>query len=219
MKNIKTFYKKNIFLLSVLCIFFVFTYNINSENTKIRSDTALIIIDVQYFYFPGGAFPLNNPGKTAENIKKILTKFRSWEKQVIHIRHNSKNGGEIYKLLAPLENEKVISKNFANSFKDTDLLSYLRGNGISRLVLTGMQTHMCVEATVRAASDYGFKCIVISDGCTTRDLKFNGKVTDALHVHNSTLSTLSGTYAEITDTVNYMKKKPGKVLSEKPDIR
>ncbi|MCK5004922.1 MAG: cysteine hydrolase [Candidatus Aminicenantes bacterium] len=172
-----------------------------------EKDTALIIIDVQYFYFPGGALSLNNPEQTAENIKKILTKFRSEKKTVIHIRHNSKKGGEIYKLLTPLKNEKVISKNFANSFKDTDLLSHLKKNGISRLVVTGMQTHMCVEAAVRAAADYGFKCIVISDGCTTRDLKFNGKITEAGDVHNSTLSTLSGTYAEITDTANYLKNK------------
>ena len=170
-------------------------------------DTALIIIDVQYFYFPGGALPLNNPEQTAENIKKIMTKFRSEKKTVIHIRHNSKKGGEIYKLLTPLKNEKVISKNFANSFKDTDLLSHLKKNGISRLVVTGMQTHMCVEAAVRAAADYGFKCIVISDGCTTMDLKFNGKITKAGDVHNSTLSTLSGTYAEITDTANYLQKR------------
>lgn len=218
MKNNRNIFNK-IFLIPIIFVIVISAGTLSPGKDVERKDTALIIIDVQYFYFPGGALPLNNPGETAENIKKVLTKFRSVGKQVVHIRHNSKKGGEIYKLLAPLKNEKVISKNFANSFKDTDLLSYLRENGISRLVVTGMQTHMCVEATVRAASDYGFKCIVISDGCTTRDLKFNGKVTRAGDVQNSTLSTLSGTYAEITDTANYMKKKHDTSIYEKHEIR
>jgi len=202
-KNRSIFNK--IVLFPVVFVLILSNSTLFPGNNISGEDTALIIIDVQYFYFPGGALPLNNPEGTAENIKKILTRFRSGNKHVIHIRHNSKKGGKIYELLTPLKNEKVISKNFANSFKDTDLLSHLNKNGISRLVVTGMQTHMCVEATVRAAADYGFKCIVISDCCATRDLKFNGNVIKSGEVHDSTLSTLSGTYAEITDTGNYLK--------------
>lgn len=206
MKSKRIYYKTNIFLISLLFVFFVSTYTINSENIIKSSDKALLIIDVQYFYFPGGALPLNNPEQTAEKIKMIIAKFRSDKDLIIHIRHNAKNGGEIYRSVTPLKNEKVITKNYANSFKETDLLKYLKNNGVKHLIITGMQTHMCVEAAVRAAADYGYKCTVISDGCTTRDLKFNDKIIRAEDVHNSTLSTLSGTYAEITDTKTYLKK-------------
>ena len=180
--------------------------NLYTDNSDNRKATALLIIDVQNFYFPGGALPLIEPEKAADNIKKLLVNFRAERKPVIHIRHNVKKGGEIYRVLIPLEKEKIIFKDHANSFRDTVLLEYLKEKKIGTLVITGMQTHMCVEAATRAAADLGFKCIVVSDACATRDLKFGDKTIRSEDVHHSTLSSLSRTYAEITDTESFLKK-------------
>ena len=68
-----------------------------------------------------------------------------------------------------------------------------------------MQTHMCVEAATRAASDYGFKCILIHDACTTKDLKFGDKTIKSEDVHYSTLSTLKN-YSLVESTKEYLKK-------------
>ncbi len=204
-------YKRYIVSFFTIIIFFsVVRTNLLPDDPVEIKTTALLIIDVQNFYFPGGALPLKGPENAAINIKKILTKFRSAGDPVIHICHIVKKGGEIYKILEPEKDEKVFYKAHANSFRETRLLEYLREKNIGTLVITGMQTHMCVEAAVRAAADYGFKCIVISDGCATRDLKFGDKTIRADDVHYSTLSSLSKTYSEIIDTESYLKNPDGK---------
>ncbi|NOQ25192.1 MAG: isochorismatase family protein [Bacteroidales bacterium] len=167
--------------------------------------TALIIIDIQNFYFPEGSVPLFEPEKAAENAKKLLTFFRDQNMTVIHVRHNTNSGAEIHNLVSPKENEKVISKDKANAFVGTDLLEYLNYNKITNLILCGMQTHMCLEAATRAASDFGFNCTVIEDACATRDLKYGDTTVKAKDVHFSTLSTLNGTYAKILTRQEYFE--------------
>jgi len=168
--------------------------------------TALLLIDIQNFYFPGGKSELIEPVKAAENAAKILAEFRKEGMPVIHVRHNSEPGGEIYKLVEPLPGEKIISKSAVNSFVGTDLLDYLKAENIRTLVICGMQTHMCVEAATRAASDLGFSCILIKDACATKDLKFDDKVIKAEDVHYSTLSTLRN-YATIESTAQFLENK------------
>ena len=185
-------------LFSVVALILFGYFNATGQQiTNGNSKTALVIIDIQNFYFPDGALPLYEPEKAADKAKELLVEFRKNDMLVIHIRHNAKSGAEIYHLVAPLANEKVISKDKANAFIGTDLLDYLNENNIINLVLCGMQTHMCLEAATRAASDYGFNCTVINDACTTRDLQFGDVIVKAQDVHYSTLNTLNGTYAKI----------------------
>ena len=91
-------------------------------------------------------------------------------------------------------------KSEVNAFQDTELLGLLRDAGIERLVLCGMQTHMCLEGAARAAADHGFACVVVADACATRDLERDGSVVAAEDVHRATLATLDGAYAEVVDT-------------------
>jgi len=142
----------------------------------------------------------------AENAAKLLAEFRNNGMPVIHVRHNSDTEGEIHKLVEPLPGENVISKNEVNCFAGTDLLNYLKANGITNLVICGMQTHMCVEAAVRAAADLGFTCLLIKDACATKDLKFDEKVIKAEDVHYSTLATLRS-YASIESTGEFLIKQ------------
>ena len=175
-------------------------YSQEAKSLFKKDETALVIIDIQYFYFPGGSVPLFEPEKASEKASQVLNGFRNKDMLVIHVMHNAKSGAEIYPDVIPLEGEKVISKNEANSFKDTDLLPFLNENKIKNLVIVGMQTHMCVEAATRAGYDLGFKCLVVEDACTTRDLKYGDNMVPAKEVHYSTLSSLSGYYARILST-------------------
>lgn len=191
---------KKIFLLIVLTVSFLF-----KPEAQVHK-TALLIIDIQDFYFPGGKSALVEPALAAINAARLLERFRKEKMLVIHVRHNSESGGKINDIVKPLPDEKVISKSTVNCFVGTDLLSFLKSNSTDTLVICGMQTHMCVEAATRAASDLGFKCILIHDACATKDLTFGNKVIKAEDVHFSTLATLKS-YAKVESTEEFLKGK------------
>ena len=190
---------------NILLAIFIGLFSLSSAQTMDKN-TALLIIDIQDFYFQGGDSELVNPDKASLNAKKILEYFRLNNLPVIHIRHNYEPGGNIHKNVIPIKSEKVISKNEVNCFKDTDLLEYLKTNSIETIIICGMQTHMCVEAATRASYDYNFKTVLIHDACATRDLKFLDYSIKAVDVHNSTLSTLKS-YAKIIDAKSFIGGK------------
>jgi nicotinamidase-related amidase len=169
------------------------------------ADIALLLIDIQNFYFPGGRSELRDPEAASSKAQKLLLKFREKNGLVVHIRHNAETGGEIHKNVYPKEGEKVVSKNHVNCFKDTDLLEYLRKHRIKKLVICGMMTHMCVEAAVRAAHDYDFDITLIHDACATRALTFGDTEVSAADVHLSTLSSLNRYYARVLNTETFLK--------------
>jgi nicotinamidase-related amidase len=108
-------------------------------------------------------------------------------------------GSDIHDAVAHFEGEPIVYKHEPNSFLNTNLLEMLRGWGIERIVITGMMTHMCVDATTRAASDFGFKVIVAEDACASRDLKFGETTIPADHVHKAFLAALKS-YGEVLKT-------------------
>lgn len=169
-------------------------------------ETALLIIDIQNFYFAGGSSELVNPVPASLNAQKLLAKFRKAKQPVIHIKHGDGAGSEIHPNVAPMPGEKIIVKKEVNCFKNTDLLEYLQENGIRKLVLCGMQTNMCLEAATRAAADYGFECIVIHDACAAKNQTFGGITVKAEDVHLATLATLKA-YAKIESTADFLSTK------------
>jgi len=195
----------------------VFQYSVSSQQKGDNLRTALLIVDIQNFYFPGDGPGLVNAEQASLTAKEILQVFRDKKLLVVHVRHKSLKGSEIHKNVEPLPNEKVIMKEEVNSFHRTDLLEYLKVNNITRLVIIGMQTQMCLEAAVRAAHDHGFECIVIQEACATRDLRFGGKVVKAEDVQASTLATISdGGYGKVIE-MNVFKETPDKYLFQKSD--
>jgi nicotinamidase-related amidase len=190
--------KKGILSIVILTMLIL---NISAQTGR----KALLIIDIQDFYFPGGRSALAGPEKAAANAALLLERFREEKLLVIHVRHNSEPGGKINDIVKPLKDEKVVTKDAVNCFVGTDLLDFLKIKNIDTLVICGMQTHMCVEAATRAASDYGFKCILVHDACATKDLKFGERTIKAEDVHYSTLSTLRN-YSLVESTVEYLSK-------------
>lgn len=176
---------------------------------------ALIVVDVQNDYFENGAMELVGPLPASENVKLLLEKFRAEHLPVIHIHHlgvgpdatfflPGTEGAEIHANVRPLAGEKVIMKYYPNSFRDTDLLEHLQGLNIQDLVITGMMTHMCIDATTRAARDFGFDCTVIGDACATRDLEVNGAHVKAAEVQTAFLAALAFFYANVQNTKQYL---------------
>ena len=162
--------------------------------------TALLLIDIQDFYFPGGRLQLENPEVAGMNAGLVLDQFRKNDLPVFHVRHNFEPGGNIHQYVKPLNSESVISKDQVNAFLDTDLLEMLQADSIQQIVVCGMQTHMCVEAAVRAAHDFGFSCLLVSDACATRALSYEEHIIPAKNVHFSTIKSIQGSYARIMST-------------------
>jgi nicotinamidase-related amidase len=137
-------------LFSILLVAFAFNLSLSSQSNP--ESSALILIDIQDFYFDTEKLPLEGNTEAAEVASTILKAFRENGGLIIHIRH--KGGGEIHPLVKPEQEEIVIEKVHVNAFRDTDLLSVLKEHDTDNLVLAGMQTHMCLEAAPRAGDDY-----------------------------------------------------------------
>jgi nicotinamidase-related amidase len=179
--------------------------------TAVPVPTVLVLIDIQNFYFPGGAMALVDPLSASLQAKRLLEGFRAKGWPVVHVQHLPKGqdaptpdiGDESYRIhpnVRPVAGETVIGKHHANAFRETDLVAVLGRLGAKRLVVAGMQTHMCVEAAARHAADLGFEVVVVHDACATRALKFGPTEVPAAQVHAATLAALSGAYARVVST-------------------
>jgi len=179
--------------------------------------TALILVDIQNDYFPNGKMELSNPVKAAANAAKVLEWFRQNNKDnIFHIQHITSDPGlgfflpdtegvKLNEAVLPLEHESIIQKHFPNSFLKTELEDKLREIGVTKVVVAGMMTHMCIDATVRAAVDLGFETTLIEDACATRELSYQDKVIPAEQVHYAFVSALNGMYANVVSTEDFLK--------------
>jgi nicotinamidase-related amidase len=172
------------------------------------ADSALLVIDIQNDYFPGGAMELEGAEAAGEKAAKAIQAFRSRGLPVIHVRHLSvrpgatffvpgTRGAEIHGSVKPLPGEAIVEKNFPNSFRATGLKDMLEGLGVKDLTVAGMMTHMCVDATVRQAADLGYKITLLGDACATRAQSFGGETVPARQVHAAFLAALNGFYAKV----------------------
>ncbi len=182
-------------------------------------NNCLILIDLQNDYFPGGAMELVGVEEAAANARILLHEFRKRKSPVIHVQHISAhpgatfflpetNGVNINQLLTPIGNEPVVKKNFPNSFRSTALLEILQKEKADNLVICGAMSHMCIDATTRAAFDLGFTCIVAEDACATKDLVFKRRTIKASDVHASFMAALSAPYAKVIPTAEIIPKCP-----------
>lgn len=173
-----------------------------------QKNYALLVIDVQNFYFPGGRSELVEPEKSAEKAAIAISEARQTGNPVIFIQHKSASGMEINDLVKPMPGEKIFIKEEVNSFLGTGLKEYLDGLPADTIVICGMQTQMCVEAAVRAAHDFGFGVILLHDACATRNLKFGDREVAAADVHASTLATLKS-YGTVLSVSEWIEKVQG----------
>src|SRR6476619_7473634 len=99
--------------------------------------TALVIVDIQNDYFPGGRMPLAEIERAAENARRLLEHFRSTGRPTFHIQHTWEDpaapffvagttGAAIHDSVAPRAGEPVVVKHFPNSFRESTLLEDLR---------------------------------------------------------------------------------------------
>jgi nicotinamidase-related amidase len=179
--------------------------------------SALILIDIQNDYFPGGAMELAGMNQAAARAQEVLGAFRQARRPIFHVQHLAigpgatffrpeSPGAEIHESVKPLPGEAVVRKHYPNAFRDTGLLEVLQGAGVGEVVIAGAMSHMCVDATTRAAFDYGFSCTVIHDACASRDVVFEGQTIPAAQVHGAFMAALGMRYARVVAGEDFLKE-------------
>ena len=179
--------------------------------------TGLILVDIQNDYFAGGRMELEGMDAAGENACQLLTLFRDKQWPTFHIQHISTyegatfflpdtKGAEIHATVKPHPDESVIKKHYPNSFRETSLLDELKNSGVENVVICGAMSHMCIDATSRAAADFGFRCTVVHDACATRNLDFGKKKILAQDVHASFMAALGSAYANVLDCQEFISK-------------
>lgn len=181
---------------------------------------AYIIIDLQNDYFPGGKFELKNIEHASSNAAKFLQFARTKPEEllVIHVRHvfapsepapffeEGTEGSQIHDVVKPLAGETVITKHQPNSFIGTPLQELLTTNGIKELYVSGAMTNICVQGTVRAASELGYKVELLTDAVTTKDWEYDGKTVTYDQVNTAIFATLAFGYADLVTTSEALSK-------------
>ncbi|SMO97744.1 cysteine hydrolase family protein [Paracoccus laeviglucosivorans] len=174
--------------------------------------TAVIVVDLQKDYLTSGRFALEGIDQAIANAGTVIAAARAAGVAVFNIRHENPvgapffepetDGARIIPAVAPADDETVITKNFPNSFRETGLNEALDAEGITDVVIVGAMSHMCIDATARAAADHGYAVTVVADACATRDAEFDGRVVPAADVHASFMSALAFAYAEVKKTAD-----------------
>jgi len=177
--------------------------------------SVLILVDIQNDYFPGGNMELSGMQEAGLKAKDMLSFFRKRHWPIFHIQHIANNtdgtfflpntkGAELHECIKPLPEETVIQKQYPNSYRETHLLDVLKKTEIDQVVICGAMSHMCIDATTRAAADYGFECVVIHDGCATKNLEFIDKTISAQDVHGAFMASLGSADAKVLSSKEFL---------------
>jgi len=134
--------------------------------------TALLVIDVQQAMID--EHPANMDAFML-NLKMLIDTAHKNKTEVIYVRHDGGEGDvlafgtpgwQLEKSLVPRADERVFDKRFGSAFRQTGLQDYLNSQGVSRLVICGMQTEYCIDTSVKVAFEHGYE-VVIPAGATT----------------------------------------------------
>jgi len=142
---------------------------------------ALLVIDLQNDYFPGGKFPLWNTEATLCNIVQAISNAQAKKIPLVIIQHianpamgiapffnQNTDGVKIHPaVLASAPDAPVVVKEFADSFVNTNLEKTLSELGVTELLLCGMMTQNCVTHTAISKSAEKYKVSILPDCCTT----------------------------------------------------
>ena len=164
-----------------------------------KEPTALLIIDVQNGLFNIKDFPIFQEEQLIKNIQILLDKAQKAKVPIFYIQHNDpkgkrlENGTENWKIrseITPRLEDTIIQKYNSDSFLDTILDEELLKREITRLVVAGLATPMCIDTTVRSAVSHGYNVILIQDAHSTLDSEVL-KASQIVAHHNDVLQWFS----------------------------
>ncbi len=162
------------------------------------ANPAVLVIDMQVGLFHGGRI-IHAAGQVLDNVRRVLVKAHAASVPVFAVRHTGPQGSPIEagsanwqfmpELGIDLEGDTVFEKTRPSCFAGTDLLQQLRAKGIQELIICGLKTQYCIDSNCRAASELGFKVILVEDAHSCNDTELLPASTIIAH-HNATLNGL-----------------------------
>jgi nicotinamidase-related amidase len=142
-----------------------------------NKDAALLVIDAQVNMFAEGSSVFEGE-KLLRTLSRLAAKARAAHLPIIYVQNNGGEadpdmpgtpGWQIHPALTPEQDDLVIQKHTPDSFYETDLQSQLEARRIRQLIIAGMQTEMCLDATCRRAHALGYDIILVKDAHSTFD--------------------------------------------------
>jgi nicotinamidase-related amidase len=144
------------------------------------SETALVVVDVQKAFDDADFWGPRNNAACEENIRRLISAWRDAGQPLVFVRHDSRtpgsplrpgSPGNAFKDVVAGEPTLLVSKSVHSAFHgDPDLADWLRGGGIERVVICGIQTNMCCETSARVGANLGFDVAFALDATHTFDL-------------------------------------------------
>jgi nicotinamidase-related amidase len=185
--------------------------------TKTTTKRALLVVDIQNDYFPGGKWTLHGIEEASDKAARLIDAARSDHDLIVFVRHENptaeapffaagSEGAKINEKIRTLKDDPIVTKHHINAFRETNLKDILDKNGINEVVICGAMSHMCVDAVARASNDFGYKVTVVHDACASRDLEFNDTTIAATQVHEAFMSALGFGYATMRSTEEYVRE-------------
>lgn len=143
---------------------------------------ALCIIDVQNAMIQGNN-PVYRSNEVLHNIKELIDKARKQLVPIIYVQHNEEgsefqkglDSWEIVDMIKPHKDDPIVHKTYSDSFKDTNLKEILDQYNINELIVVGMQTDYCVNATSLRANELNYDVTIVSDAHSTFDDEISAK--------------------------------------------
>ena len=171
---------------------------------------ALIVVDVQRGFDDPVWGPRNNPASEA-NIATLIEAWRERGRPIVYVRHDSDEdgspftpgqAGNDFQDFVGGEPDLLVVKRVNSAFHgEPDLASWLRGEGIERIVVCGIQTNMCCETTARVAANLDFDMTFVLDATHTFDLPDrNGGTITADELARVTATNLDPEFGRVVDT-------------------
>ena len=164
-----------------------------SFNPTLKTDqSALLIIDVQQALYERSV-PIFNGDKLVSNINQLVNNWNASGAVIVYIRHNNKkmlventSGWQIHPNVRIVDQAIFIDKKHGDAFINTDLDEKLRKNGVKTVVISGLVSHGCVQATCKGALDLGFNVVLVGDGHSS----YRGDAKELIVEWNKKLSEL-----------------------------
>lgn len=138
----------------------------------------LLVVDTQKLITNEELYNFNG---FVANVENLIDTARKNNIEIIYVRHDDgaeneltkgKNGFEIYEKFKPYDKEKIFDKEVNSAFKETGLLEYLTNKGEKYIIIVGLQTDYCIDATIKCGFEHGFNIIVPAYSNTTVDNSF-----------------------------------------------
>lgn len=183
--------------------------------SELRSDCALVVVDVQEGFADPSWGPRNNPAFEA-NLDTLVGAWSAAGLPLVYVRHDSTGeasplrpdlpGNQLQSRLAAASPDLLVTKSVNSAFHGSpDLHAWLQGNALTGIVVAGITTNHCCETTARVGANLGYDVRFVLDATYTFDrVGPDGTTLSAHELARATATNLHGEFATVVSTAELL---------------